>query len=50
MLSPGSRMVGQAYTLRYLPAREDLDHNLVFDNSKDPSGWRSNRSDLATYW
>jgi regulator of RNase E activity RraA len=35
-LSPGRRMVGQAYTLRYLPAREDLDHNLVFDNSKDP--------------
>ena len=35
-LSPGGRMVGQAYTLRYLPAREDLDHNLVFDNSKDP--------------
>ena len=35
-LSAGGRMVGQAYTLRYLPAREDLDHNLVFDNSKDP--------------
>ena len=35
-LSPGCRMVGQAYTLRYLPTREDLDHNLVFDNSKDP--------------
>ncbi|MBQ18257.1 MAG: ribonuclease activity regulator RraA [Planctomycetaceae bacterium] len=35
-LSSGRRMVGQAYTLRYLPAREDLDHNLVFDNSTDP--------------
>jgi len=29
-------MVGQAFTLRYIPAREDLDHNLVFDNSTDP--------------
>ncbi len=35
-LSAGKRMVGQAYTLRYLPAREDLDHTLVFDNSTDP--------------
>ncbi len=25
-LSPGSNMVGIAYTLRYIPAREDLDH------------------------
>lgn len=35
-LSPTLRMVGQAYTLRYIPAREDLDHNLVFDNTRDP--------------
>ncbi|MDP6447053.1 MAG: hypothetical protein QGG36_04570 [Pirellulaceae bacterium] len=35
-LTSGNRMVGQAYTLRYIPAREDLDNNLVFDNSTDP--------------
>ena len=35
-LAAESRMVGQAFTLRYIPAREDLDHNLVFDNSTDP--------------
>ncbi len=35
-LSPGKSMVGQAFTLRYIPARADVDHNLVFDNSKDP--------------
>jgi regulator of RNase E activity RraA len=30
------RMIGVAYTLRYIPSREDLDHDLVFDNSSDP--------------
>ena len=35
-LAPRLRMVGQAFTLRYIPARADKDHNLVFDNSKDP--------------
>lgn len=35
-LSPTRRMVGQAYTLRYIPSREDLDRNMVFDNQKDP--------------
>jgi regulator of RNase E activity RraA len=35
-LTPGRRMVGQAYTLRYIPSREDLDANLVFDNATDP--------------
>lgn len=30
------RMVGVAYTLRYIPSREDLDHDLVFDNTSDP--------------
>ncbi len=35
-LSPQLRMVGQAFTLRYIPAREDLDHNLIFDNLRDP--------------
>jgi regulator of RNase E activity RraA len=35
-LAPQLRMVGQAFTLRYIPAREDLDHNLVFDNTRDP--------------
>jgi len=31
-LQPGMRLVGQAFTLRYIPSREDLDYNLVFDN------------------
>ncbi len=35
-LAPGKRMVGQAFTLRYVPAREDLDGDLVFDNQTDP--------------
>lgn len=35
-LDPAFRMVGQAYTLRYIPSREDLDRNMVFDNTKDP--------------
>lgn len=35
-LAPERRLVGQAFTLRYIPAREDLDHNLVFDNLTDP--------------
>lgn len=30
-----TRMVGQAFTLRYIPAREDLDHTGVFDNLTD---------------
>jgi regulator of RNase E activity RraA len=35
-LAPERRMVGQAFTLRYIPSREDLDYNLVFDNLTDP--------------
>ena len=35
-LAPNTSMVGQAFTLRYIPAREDMDHNLVFDNQTDP--------------
>jgi len=35
-LNPSRRMVGQAFTLRYIPSREDLDRNMVFDNQKDP--------------
>jgi len=35
-LAPQHRLVGQAFTLRYIPAREDLDYNLVFDNQTDP--------------
>ncbi len=31
-----TRMVGQAYTLRYIPSRADLDNSLVFDNTNDP--------------
>ncbi len=31
-----SRMVGEAYTLRYTPAREDLDHIKVFEDRSHP--------------
>lgn len=30
------RMVGEAYTLRYIPAREDLDHLGVFEGTEHP--------------
>ena len=33
---PGTRMVGEAFTLRYLPAREDLDWTGPTDNLTDP--------------
>lgn len=33
-INPGESMVGEAYTLRYIPAREDLDK---LDGFKDPS-------------
>lgn len=35
-LASGHRMIGRAFTLRYIPSREDIDRNLVFDNSTDP--------------
>jgi regulator of RNase E activity RraA len=36
-LNPNApRMVGEAYTLRYIPAREDLDHLGVFADRKHP--------------
>jgi regulator of RNase E activity RraA len=35
-LVPKTRMVGQAFTLRYIPAREDLDQTGVVDNLTDP--------------
>jgi regulator of RNase E activity RraA len=35
-LAPNLRLVGQAFTLRYLPAREDLDHATSTDNLTDP--------------
>jgi len=36
-LNPGGpRMVGPAYTLRYIPAREDLDHLGVFEDRNHP--------------
>ena len=31
-----ARMVGEAYTLRYIPAREDLDHIKVFEDRSHP--------------
>jgi regulator of RNase E activity RraA len=30
------RMVGEAFTLRYIPAREDLDHLSVFEGTQHP--------------
>src|SRR6185312_6537444 len=37
LLNPNApRMVGEAYTLRYIPAREDLDHIGVFENRAHP--------------
>src|SRR6266545_5479348 len=38
-LVPGTRLVGQAYTLRYIPMREDLDDDALdgrFDNLTNP--------------
>ena len=35
-LDPKARMVGEAYTLRYIPAREDLDHLGVFAGTEHP--------------
>ena len=35
-LSPGPNMVGEAYTLRYIPAREDLDKIDVFQDRSHP--------------
>jgi regulator of RNase E activity RraA len=36
-LNPNAaRMVGEAYTLRYIPAREDLDHIKVFEGRSHP--------------
>lgn len=35
-INPGRPMVGPAYTLRYIPAREDLDHLGVFEDRGHP--------------
>jgi len=35
-LDPSMRLAGRAFTLRYIPAREDLDRSLEFDNLTDP--------------
>src|SRR5215218_9693615 len=38
-LAPGARLVGKAYTLRYIPMREDLDADALdgrFDNLTNP--------------
>lgn len=35
-LASGYRMIGRAFTLRYIPSREDLDSSLQFDNLTDP--------------
>ena len=34
-LKPGMKMAGPAFTMRYIPAREDLDHNDQIDNRTD---------------
>jgi len=37
LINPGApRMVGPAYTLRYIPAREDIDHLKVFEDRGHP--------------
>lgn len=35
-INPGPNMVGPAYTMRYIPAREDLDHIGVFEDRSHP--------------
>jgi regulator of RNase E activity RraA len=35
-LRPDQRMVGYAFTLRYVPAREDLDFQVEYDNWTNP--------------
>ncbi|MFB5189572.1 ribonuclease activity regulator RraA [Alicyclobacillus fastidiosus] len=35
-LHTNSRLVGYAFTLRYIPAREDLDFQVEYDNLKNP--------------
>ncbi|HWC80410.1 MAG TPA: ribonuclease activity regulator RraA [Pseudonocardiaceae bacterium] len=35
-LRPGNRMVGYAFTLRYIPAREDHDLEVDYDNQTNP--------------
>jgi regulator of RNase E activity RraA len=36
MSKAGGNLVGEAFTLRYIPAREDLDHVGVFENPEHP--------------
>jgi regulator of RNase E activity RraA len=36
MSKTGENLVGEAFTLRYIPAREDLDHVGVFENPEHP--------------
>lgn len=36
MSAPTGNLVGEAFTLRYIPAREDLDHVGVFENPEHP--------------
>ena len=35
-INPGLSMIGPAYTMRYIPAREDLDHLGVFEDRSHP--------------
>ena len=49
-LKPGPRMAGPAYTLRYIPAREDLDRLDVFVDRAIRNGRRSRQSRPAACW
>jgi hypothetical protein len=43
-LCPQLRLLGYAFTLRYAPAREDLDVDVDFDNDTNVQRLRSRRS------
>ena len=43
-------MVGEAYTLRMIPAREDLDHPGMFEDRSTRSGARSRNVRRARCW
>ena len=50
-LTPGAPvMVGEAYTLRMIPAREDLDHPGMFEGRSIRSGARSRNARPAPCW
>ena len=46
----GGSMVGEAYTLRYMPAREDLNPMTVFRDHSHPQRRRSRNARPAPSW